>query len=168
LQELKSTKVLTVTFKAGKVSPKDVAEVEQYGVKAEDVADRLNRRTKFFEGKEMSARIYIYPGGKYVVEILPPTTTELLLYKAGAQQPSGNPAAQKVGNLSIEDVIHVAIVKKDELLAKTLKKAVKTLLGSARSVGLTVEGKDPKEVIRELEQGAYDDVLAKYEEYWRL
>ncbi|MGC8678555.1 MAG: 50S ribosomal protein L11, partial [Fervidicoccaceae archaeon] len=58
----------------------------------------------------------------------------------------------------------VAIALKDELKAKTLKNAVKTLLGTAKSIGLTVNGKDPKEVVKELESGAYNEVLDKYNE----
>lgn len=96
-----------------------------------------------------------------------PTTTELLLKAVGATAPSGDPMHHKIGDLSLEDVIKVALEKKPDLLAKTLKAAVKTILGSARSIGITVEGKDPKDVTRDIERGAYDSVLAKYEEEWR-
>lgn len=166
---MSESKILTLSFKAGRATPKDVEEVERYGFSAQEIADRLNRRTRWIDGKNVEARIYLYPSHKkYFIEIVPPKVTELLLLKAGAEKPSGDPAHQKVGNLSIEDVIQVAIVKKDELLTRSLKKAVKTVLGSARSVGLTVENRDPKEVIRELEQGLYDDILKKYEEDWNI
>ena len=166
---MSESKIVTVSFKAGKATPKDVEEVEKYGFSAQEVADRLNRRTRWIDGKDVEARIYLYPTSKkYVIEIVPPNITELLLFKAGAEKPSGDPMHQKIGNLSIEDVVQIAIVKKDELLTRSLKKAVKTILGSARSIGLTVENKDPKEVIRELEQGLYDDVIKKYEEDWNL
>lgn len=59
------------------------------------------------------------------------------------------------------------MLKKSELNAKNLKAAVKTILGTARSIGLTVEGKDPKEVVAELNKGLYDDVLKKYEVEWQ-
>jgi large subunit ribosomal protein L11 len=95
-----------------------------------------------------------------------PTTTSLLLSIAGVSEPSGDPAHKKIGNLRFEDVIKVALLKKQELSAKSLKAAVKTILGSARSIGLTVEGKDPKEVMAELSKGLYDDMLRKYEEEW--
>ncbi|MEM4043139.1 MAG: 50S ribosomal protein L11, partial [Sulfolobales archaeon] len=52
------------------------------------------------------------------------------------------------------------------LNAKSLKAAVKTILGTARSIGLTVNNKDPKELIRELDEGVYDSILKSYEDKW--
>ncbi len=95
-----------------------------------------------------------------------PSTTELLLKAVGAKAPSGDPMHQKIGDLPFEKIVEIAIEKKPDLLAKTLKAAVKTILGSARSIGITVDGKDPKEVTREVEEGIYDAVLAKYEQKW--
>lgn len=73
---------------------------------------------------------------------------------------------QKIGDLPLEKIVEIALQKKPQLLAKTLKGAVKTILGSARSIGITVEGKDAKEVSREIDEGKYDALLAKYEEEW--
>ncbi|GBF08795.1 50S ribosomal protein L11 [Aeropyrum pernix] len=95
-----------------------------------------------------------------------PSTTELLLKAVGAKAPSGDPIHQKIGDLPFEKIVEIAIEKKPDLLAKTLKAAVKTILGSARSIGVTVDGKDPKEVTRQVDEGVYDAVLAKYEEKW--
>ncbi len=84
----------------------------------------------------------------------------------GAKEPSGDPMHQKIGDLPFEKIVEIAILKKPALTAKTLKAAVKTIIGSARSIGITIDGKDGKEVTREVEEGAYDAVLAKYEEEW--
>ncbi len=97
---------------------------------------------------------------------LKPSTTELLLKAVGAKMPSGDPIHQKIGDLPFEKIVEIAIEKKPDLLAKSLKAAVKTILGSARSIGVTVDGKDPKQVTEEVERGLYDDVLSKYEEKW--
>ncbi|MCX8196524.1 MAG: hypothetical protein N3F67_05575 [Acidilobaceae archaeon] len=96
-----------------------------------------------------------------------PTTTELLLKAVGASEPTGDPAHKKLGDLPLEKVVEIALQKKQDLLARSLKAAVKTVLGSARSLGITVNGKDPKEVSREIEQGLHDELLRKYEEQWR-
>jgi len=159
--------IITVNFKAGQASPGDVGQVEEHGLDPQQVAEELNRKTARLKGFEVSARIYVYPRSReYYIEVVPPNITDLLLKKANAKAPSGDPIHQKIGNLSIEDIIHVAIGKKSELLTLDLKKAVKTVLGTARAIGLTVEGKDPKEVTREVEQGVYDEVFAKYQEEW--
>jgi large subunit ribosomal protein L11 len=74
---------------------------------------------------------------------------------------SGAPKTQKVGNLTIEQIVRIAKIKRHELLAKTLKGAVKEVLGSCVSMGVTVEGKDPREVQAEIDEGKYDEVFDK-------
>lgn len=96
-----------------------------------------------------------------------PTTTELLLKAVKASEPSGDPAHKKIGDLSLEKVIEIAIEKKKDMLSKSLKAAVKSVLGSARSIGITVNGKDPKEVTKEIDEGLHDSLLAAYEERWQ-
>jgi len=54
-------------------------------------------------------------------------------------------------------------MKRQELLAKSLKKAAKEVLGSCVSMGVTVEGKDPREVQREIDEGKYDELFEKEE-----
>jgi large subunit ribosomal protein L11 len=76
---------------------------------------------------------------------------------------SGSPKTQKVGDLSMQQVIRIAKIKHPELLAKTLKAAVKEILGTCVSMGVTVEGKDPKEVQREIDEGKYDVIFAEHE-----
>lgn len=103
---------------------------------------------------------------KYDIKVGIPTTTALLLKEVGASEPSGDPKNKKIGNLSLEQIVKVAIMKKPSLTAKSLKAAVKSIVGSARSIGITVENKDPKEVIKEIEEGKYNDLLSKYENQW--
>ncbi len=95
-----------------------------------------------------------------------PTTTELLLKAVKAEEPSGDPAHKKIGDLPFEKIVEIAIEKKPDLQAKSLKAAVKMILSSARSIGVTVDGKDPKVVIGEVDKGVYDEVLARYEGSW--
>ncbi|MEM3153905.1 MAG: 50S ribosomal protein L11, partial [Candidatus Bathyarchaeia archaeon] len=50
-----------------------------------------------------------------------------------------------------------------ELLSKTLKFAAKEILGTCVSLGVTVEGKDPKEIMRDIDEGKYDKIFAESE-----
>jgi len=52
-------------------------------------------------------------------------------------------------------------MKSAELLSPNLKAAVKEVLGSCVSMGVTVEGKDPKEVQKEIDEGKHDTLLGK-------
>jgi large subunit ribosomal protein L11 len=64
-----------------------------------------------------------------------------------------------VGNLTIDQCIKIAKMKRDSLLAKSMKGAVKEVVASCVSMPITVEGKNPKEVLREIDEGKYDDKI---------
>jgi large subunit ribosomal protein L11 len=64
-----------------------------------------------------------------------------------------------VGNLTMDQIIKITKMKKDSLLSKSTKKAVKEIVASCVSMPITVESKNPKEVIKEIDEGVYDDKL---------
>ena len=166
---MSAEKVVTVQVEGGKARPGPPLGpmLSSLGLDVKRVVDDINRETKKFEGMTIPVKVIVdVKTKKYRIEVGIPTTTALLLKAVGADKPSGDPMHQKIGDLPLEKIIEIAIQKKPQLLAKTLKAAVKTILGSARSIGITVEGKDPKQVTREIEEGLYDDLLRKYEEEW--
>jgi large subunit ribosomal protein L11 len=75
------------------------------------------------------------------------------------QKGSGNPKEEKVGDLSIQEVIDLAKKKRTQVLARSLKLAVKEILGSCVSMGVTVEGKDPREIQKTIDSGDYDSLF---------
>lgn len=162
-------RTVTLKVKGGEASPAPPIgpAIEQLGLDVKKVVDEINRLTQKFKGFEVKVKIVVDEETKeYEIEVRGPTTTELLLKAVGADRPSGDPMHQKIGDLPFEKIVEIAILKKHDMLAKTLKAAVKTVLGSARSIGITVDGKDPKQVTREVEAGVYDAILAKYEKQW--
>jgi large subunit ribosomal protein L11 len=66
-----------------------------------------------------------------------------------------------VGNLNMDQVVRIAKMKHPELLAKNIKDAAKEILGSCVSMGVTAEGKDPREVQKDIDQGKYDEIFSK-------
>ncbi len=163
------TKIIKVQIEGGKAStaPPLGPALADVGLDPAEVVAKINEITKPYEGLTIDVKIFVdLDTKKYRIELGLPTTTSLLLKFAGASEPSGDPMHQKVGDIKFEDVIKVAIMKKPQLTAKSLKAAVKTILGTARAIGLTVDGKDPKEVIKEVDAGHYDEVLKRYEEQW--
>ena len=77
---------------------------------------------------------------------------------------SGTPNTAKVGDLTMEQVVRIAKIKSPQLLAQTLKNAAKEMLGTCISMGVTVEGKDPREVQEEIDAGDYAELFAENEE----
>ena len=65
----------------------------------------------------------------------------------------------KVGDLSMEQIARIAKIKQPQLFAKTLKGAAKEVMGTCVSLGCTIEGKDPREVQAEVDEGKYDSLF---------
>ena len=163
-------KMVKVRVQGGKATPAPPLgpTLSQYGLDVAEVVDKINEMTKGFEGLEVTVVIHVdTETKKYDIEVKSPSTTSLLLKFAGASKPSGDPAHNKVGDISLEDVIKVALLKKEDLTAKSLKGAVKSILSTAATIGLTVDGKEPKQVLSEVKEGMHDSLLLKYEEEWK-
>ncbi|MFZ8824185.1 MAG: 50S ribosomal protein L11 [Desulfurococcales archaeon] len=163
-------RVVRVQVEGGKASPAPPLgpTLQQLGLDPAKVVDDINRATKNYQGLQVRVDVIVdLDTMKYDLRVKFPTTTSLLLSAAGAKSPSGDPAHKKVGDISLEKAIEIAILKKPELNAKSLKAAVKTILGTARSIGITVNGKDPREVQAEIDRGLHDEIILKYEDKWR-
>ncbi|RLE83155.1 MAG: 50S ribosomal protein L11 [Thermoprotei archaeon] len=135
------------------------------GVNVMAVVNKVNELTKDFAGMQVPVKVTVDVDTKeFEVEVGVPTTSALIIKEAKAQKGSGEPGRKYIGNLTMEQVIKIALTKREQLKSKTLKGAVKQVLGSCLSMGVTVEGKNPKEVIKEVNEGIYDELLKKYEE----
>lgn len=162
-------KSIKILVEGGKATPGPPIgpSLSPLGVNVAEVVKAINEATKDFMGLTVPVEIIVdTTTKKFEVKVGVPTTTALLLKAVGVSRPSGDPAHQKIGDLPFEKIVEIALLKKEQLTAKTLKAAVKTILGSARSIGITVDGKDPKQVTREIDEGLYDAILAKYESKW--
>jgi len=160
-------KTLSFLVEGGKATPGPPIgpSLAPLGLNVVEVVNKINEATKKFEGLTVPVKVIVDAEKKsYEIEIGIPTTTALLLKAVGASEPSSRPSTEKIGDLPFEKIIEIALVKKKQLLAKDLKKAVKTILGTARAIGVTVDGKDAKTVTKEVEEGLYDVILSKYEE----
>ena len=134
------------------------------GVNVMAIVNRINELTKDFAGMKVPVKITVDVETKeFEVEVGTPTTSALIVKELEIEKGSGDPGKQKVGNLTIQQVIKIAKMKRSELLAKSLKKAAKEILGSCVSMGVTVEGKDPREVQREIDEGKYDEIFQEQE-----
>ncbi|MCX8184805.1 MAG: 50S ribosomal protein L11 [Sulfolobales archaeon] len=162
-------KLIRMQVKAGKATPSPPLgpALSQHGLSVDRVVEEINKATESYSGMDVTVVIRIDESGRYSIDVQSPTTASLLLNFAGSQEPSGDPAHKKIGNVALEDVIKVALIRKRALSAKSLKAATKSVVSTARSIGLTINGKDPKEVLAEIDKGLYDDLLSKYEDQWR-
>jgi large subunit ribosomal protein L11 len=132
------------------------------GVNILVIVNKINELTKDYSGMKVPVKVTVDPETKeFEVSVGTPTTSALIIKELKVEKGSGTPNTQKVGNLTMEQVVRVSKLKRSELLAKTLKDAAKEVLGSCVSMGVTVADKDPREVQREMDEGKYDELFSK-------
>ena len=132
------------------------------GVNVLAIVNKINEVTKSYAGMKVPVKITVDAETKeFEVSVGTPTTSALIVSELGVAKGSGAPKTEKVGNLSMAQVIRVAKIKRSKLLARDLRAAVKEVLGSCVSMGVNVEDKDPREVQKEIDEGQYDTLLEK-------
>ncbi len=132
------------------------------GVNLLQIVNKINEMTKAYAGMKVPVRVVVDVETKeFEVEIGTPTTSALVVKELGIQKGSGNPKAEKVGNLTMPQVAKIAEMKMPNSYAKAVKTAAKEVMGTCVSLGITIEGKDPREVQKELDQGKWDQVFQK-------
>ena len=132
------------------------------GVNLYQVVQKINEMTANFKNLKVPVKIIVNPDDKsFEVEVGTPPTSALILSELGAEKGSKEPNKSKVGDISMEAVVKIAKMKSENLAARNLEKAARTILGTCVSVGVTVDGKDPKEVQKEVSEGKYSELLSK-------
>ena len=125
------------------------------------VAD-INKKTADFRGMQVPVKVVVDTETKeYTITVGTPPTSQLIKTELGIKKGSGKPNVEKVGNLTVEQIIKIANMKFDSLLSPDLKTAVREIAGTCNSLGITVDGKDPRDFIKDVKEGKYDSVLVK-------
>jgi len=129
------------------------------GVNVLEIVNKINELTKDYAGMKVPVKVTVDSETKeFDVSIGTPTTSALIVRELKIEKGSGTPNTEKVGNLTMEQVVRISKLKRPEFLAKTLKAAAKEVLGSCMSMGVTIEGKDPREVQREIDEDKYNEL----------
>ena len=128
------------------------------GINIKDVVDTVNEKTMIFKGLTVPIRIVCDPETKqFEIFIETPSTASLLLKEIGVQKGSSSCSDNKIGDMNLDQIINVVEAKKEIFLNRTYKAAIKSVLGTALSIGVTVEGEDPRKIQKLIDNGDYDD-----------
>jgi large subunit ribosomal protein L11 len=128
------------------------------------VVNKINELTKDYAGMKVPVKVSVNTEDKsFEVTVGTPTASALLVAELKVEKGSGTPNTAKIGDLSVEQVVRIAKIKRPELLASTLKGAAKEMMGTCVSLGVTVDGRDPREVQKEIDDGKYDDIFSSNE-----
>jgi len=126
------------------------------GINIGKVVQEVNQATKTFKGIKVPVELNIAKDKSFSINVLSPPTTELLKKELGIEKASGEAKKIKSANASIEQIISVAKTKHPNMLTKSFKSAVKSVVGSCVSAGILVENKEAKEIEKEIDEGKYD------------
>jgi len=161
-------RVIRIQTSGGKVPPQAMQQLQGAGLNAQEVANMINDKVKPVASlgfQSLNVEVEYDDSTKRVIRINVeyPPITDILLKVAGKDTPSHQAGKEIIGDLPLEKVAEVALIKMEELGSRTFKAALKQVVSTCRSIGLTVNGKDPKAVVKEIDQGVYDELISKYE-----
>ncbi|UCG90462.1 MAG: 50S ribosomal protein L11 [Candidatus Heimdallarchaeota archaeon] len=127
------------------------------GVNIKAVIDEINKKTQGFKGMKVPVKVEVDDSRNFTITVGVPPTSSLLLREAGVEKGSGTPNSEKAGNINFDQCIKVAQMKQKSMLAVNLQSAVKEVVGTCISMGLTVDNEDPKTIIDAINSGKYDE-----------
>ena len=128
---------------AGKANPSPPVgpALGQHGVNIMEFCKAFNAETQNLEaGLPTPVVITVYSDRSFTFVTKTPPAAVLLKKAAGIKSGSGEPNKNKVGTVTREQLEEIAKTKEPDLTAADLDAAVRTIAGSARSMGLNVEG----------------------------
>ncbi|HIE23613.1 MAG TPA: 50S ribosomal protein L11 [Candidatus Korarchaeota archaeon] len=156
------TKVVKVLVEGGKATPGPPLgpAIGGLGLNIGEIVNEINQKTKEYQGMKVPVEIVVDLDTKrFEIKVGIPATSMLILRELGVDKGSGQTGTQQVGELKFDSVLKIAKIKLPDANTNSLKSMVKMVLGTAVSMGVTVEGKDPGEVIKEVDEGKWDHVL---------
>jgi large subunit ribosomal protein L11 len=132
---------LQVKAQEANPSPPVGPALGQHGVNIMEFCKAFNAQTQNVEkGLPIPVVITVYADRSFTFTMKTPPAAVLLKKIAGIQKGSGVPNKDKVGKVSREQLEEIVKMKEPDLTAKDIDAAVRTIAGTARSMGLEVEG----------------------------
>ena len=139
----KVTGYIKLQVPAGQANPSPPVgpALGQHGVNIMEFCKAFNAQTQGVEkGLPVPVVITVYADRSFTFIMKTPPASILLKKAAGIQSGSGRPNTEKVGTVTRGQLEDIAKAKEPDLTAADLDAAVRTIAGSARSMGLNVEG----------------------------
>jgi large subunit ribosomal protein L11 len=132
---------LQVAAGSANPSPPVGPALGQHGVNIMEFCKAFNAKTESLEkGAPVPVVITVYEDRSFAFETKTPPAAYLLLKAAGIKSGSGRTNTEKVGTVTRAQLEEIATIKEPDLTAASMDAACNTIAGSARSMGLKVEG----------------------------
>ena len=127
---------------AGKANPAPPVgpALGQHGVNIMEFCKAFNAKTQEMMGKLIPVEITVFADRSFTFITKTPPVASLIIEFSGVKKGSGEPNKEKVGVISRDKVKEIAEIKMPDLNAYDVDAAMKMVEGTARSMGVTVEG----------------------------
>lgn len=134
--------IVKVALNAGAATPAPPVgtALGPHGVNIMEFVKRYNAETEAMRGTIIPVEITIYEDRTFTFITKTPPAAELIKKAAGLKSGSARPNKEKVGKLTADQVREIANTKLPDLNANDIDAAMKIVAGTARSMGVTVEG----------------------------
>ncbi|MFA5962015.1 MAG: 50S ribosomal protein L11 [Candidatus Moraniibacteriota bacterium] len=134
--------VVKLQIQAGKANPAPPVgpALGQHGINIGDFCAKFNDATKDKMGDIIPAEITIYEDRSFDFILKTPPASDLLRKAAGVEKGAGNPLKDKVGKITAAKLREIAEKKMSDLNANDVEAAEKIIAGTARSMGVKIEG----------------------------
>ncbi|MBI5733747.1 MAG: 50S ribosomal protein L11 [Candidatus Kerfeldbacteria bacterium] len=134
--------IIKLQIPAGKANPAPPVgpALGQHGLNIQEFCTKFNAATKDKGGDITPVEITVFEDRTYTFVLKTPPAAELLKKAAGIAKGSGKPLQEKVGKVTRKQVEEIAKIKMPDLNANDLAGAMKMVEGTARQMGITVEG----------------------------
>jgi large subunit ribosomal protein L11 len=138
----KVTGYIKLQVPAGKANPSPPIgpALGQHGVNIMEFCKAYNAATESQRGQIVPVEISVYEDRSFTFVTKTPPAARLLLKAAGVEKGSGEPHTKKVAKVTMAQVREIAQTKMEDLNANDIDQAAKIIAGTARSMGITVEG----------------------------
>ncbi len=136
------TSQIKLQIPAGKANPAPPVgpSLGQHGVNIMEFCKQFNAKTQKQEGSIIPVVISVYKDRSFSFIMKTPPASDLLKKAAGIVKGSGIPHKNKVGTISRVQLEEIAKLKLEDLNAGDVPAAMLVIAGTARSMGITVEG----------------------------
>lgn len=156
-------KVISALVTGGEASagPPLGPQLGPLGVNVLAIVNEINKVTGEFKGMRVPVKIEVDQESKqFSVSVGMPTTSALLVKEVGLAKGASKSGTEFVGDITFDQVVKIAKLKMGGSYANSLKSVVKEVIGSCVSMGVKIDGKNPKDVMQEVEEGKLDSKIA--------
>ena len=130
------------------------------GVNIMEVIAKINEKTNDFKGMKVPVTVSVDADTKeYDIEVGIPSASALILKEANITKGSGTSGTEWVADIGMDTVVKVANVKVETSYASEIKSVAKQIIGTCQCLGIKIEGKTPKEITIEINDGKWNEKL---------